>query len=152
MARETGCKEWRASAAACHSTVFSSTPGRTMMRSNAMVSAVKVPVLSNTMLSICERLSNACKRRTKIPLRANPPAAAKSAAGVANDNAQGQVTISTETAIITALAGSVCHHHTAAPNADNNTISKKGLASLSAYCAKRGLSTEACSIKSTICA
>ena len=60
-------------------------------------------------VSMVARFCKADKRRTSTPLRANAPAVANMAAGVAKDKAQGQVTISTATATITACAGSVGH-------------------------------------------
>jgi hypothetical protein len=63
--------------------------------------------------------------------------------GVANDKAQGQVTIKTATAAIMALLGDVCQDQAAAATAVNNTISKKGLAMRSANAAKRGLCNDA---------
>ena len=53
------------------------------------------------------KFCNAAKRRTSTPLRAKAPAVASMAAGVAKDKAQGQVTINTATATITACAGSL---------------------------------------------
>jgi hypothetical protein len=72
------------------------------------------------------------------------------AAGVASDNAQGQVTMSTDTATIKACEGLCCHHQAAANPAKSKTPHKKGLATRSANKAMLGLDTEALSIKVTI--
>ena len=74
------------------------------------------------------------------------------AAGVAKVKAQGQVTMSTDTATIKACAGETDQASQALNTAANNTASKKGLAMRSAKMAKRGLCKEALCIKSTICA
>ncbi len=74
------------------------------------------------------------------------------AAGVAKDNAHGQVTINTATAVINARLGSTCQKYNAVPAAANKTNNKNGWAIRSAKIAKRGFSTEARSIKATICA
>ena len=63
---------------------------------------VKVPVLSNTTVSISASPCKDCNSRTSTPPRANRPALASIAAGVASDRAHGQVTIKTETATIKA--------------------------------------------------
>jgi hypothetical protein len=78
-------------------------------RTTSNASRVKVPVLSKITVSIWARFCRALRRRTSTPLRAKAPAVASMAAGVASDKAQGQVTISTATATITACAGSVGH-------------------------------------------
>jgi hypothetical protein len=74
------------------------------------------------------------------------------AAGVAKDKAHGQVTMSTDTATISAWPGEVDHAKAALKAAANNTAHKKGLATLSAKAAKRGLCSEALCIKPTISA
>ncbi|KAF1056768.1 MAG: hypothetical protein GAK34_00116 [Delftia tsuruhatensis] len=72
------------------------------------------------------------------------------ATGVASDSAQGQVTMSTATATIMALPGSVGHHQMAAPSAASSTTTRKGRATLSASWARRGFCSEALSIRPTI--
>ena len=73
------------------------------------------------------------------------------ATGVARDSAQGHVTMSTATATIKAWLGSLGHHHTAASTAANNTATRKGRATRSASCARRGFCKDALSINATIC-
>jgi hypothetical protein len=72
------------------------------------------------------------------------------AAGVAKDKAQGQVTISTDTATISACPGLTGQAQAAAANAAINTNHKKGLARRSAKRAKRGLLIAADAIKATV--
>ena len=109
-----------------------------------------MPVLSNTKVSTQASVSKAASLRTNTPPLAKVPALASMAAGVANDNAHGQVTTSTATATISAWAGSCGHHHAAAPNAANKTKAKNGLAIRSASTAAWGLVVEALCIKATI--
>ena len=85
------------------------TPWRVRTSPNANASRVNVPVLSNTTVLTVASASSPCRRRTSTPRRAKAPALASMAAGVASDNAQGQVTISTATATISAWLGSCVH-------------------------------------------
>ena len=113
---------------------------------------VNVPVLSNTTVSTLANVSSACKRRTNTPPFAKRPAVANMAVGVANDKAQGQVTIRTATATDKACWGSIRHHTKPAPMASKKTTIKNGVAMRSASCASRGFSVLARSIKETIAA
>ena len=119
---------------------------------NSMRSLVSVPVLSNTTASTRASDSKDCTSRSNTPWRARLPAAASMAAGVANDKAQGQVTINTDTATIMALPGDSPQAQTAASAATTSTASKNGLAMRSASAASRGLCNEAVCIKFTIAA
>ena len=108
-----------------------------------------MPVLSNTTVSTPASASTACRRRTRMPRRANAPALASMAAGVASDSAQGQVTTRMATATISACPGSRGHHQRQARPAAASTNSRKGVARRSASCAMRGLLMAACSISAT---
>ena len=108
-ARETGCSECRASAAAWASAVAAVIPARTLVPASTKPSRVSVPVLSNMTVSTLANASKASSLRTNTPRRAKAPAAASMAAGVASDKAQGQVTTNTATATISAWPGS-CRH------------------------------------------
>ena len=152
-ARDAGCKDCRANAAANDKALARSrSPPASRTVCNAIASRVSVPVLSNTTVSICARASSPCRLRTSTPCRASVPAAVNIATGVANDNAQGQVTMSTATATISACPGSLGHHQAAAAKAASNTATKNGLAMRSASWARRGFCRPALSIKATICA
>ena len=99
--------------------------------------------------------SKELRSRTKTACLAKFPVAASIAAGAAKDNAQGQVTINTDTPTMTAC--------TAPPDPNNaqyaelmtaktSTPHKKGVANRSAIKTISGLLREACSINLTISA
>ena len=147
---DTGCNECAAKPAAQVKACSGRTPSRVVMRWTLKFSSVNVPVLSKMTVSTLANICKACKRLSNTPPLANAPAVANMAAGVAKDNAQGQVTMSTETATIRACAGLCCQPHRAAKPAAKSTPHKNGLATLSAIKAMLGLDTEALSIKATI--
>ena len=149
-ARDTGCREWRASSAAKPKASCAGTPAAAWMALTTMPSRVKVPVLSKTTVSTSANASRPWRLRTSTPWRASVPAADNMATGVASDKAQGQVTINTDTATMSAWAGSVGHHHSAARKAASKTAIKKGRATRSATCANRGFCNDALSISATI--
>ena len=75
---------------------------------------VKVPVLSTTTMSTFANRSRASGRVTRRPRRASRVVAAATAAGVASDKAQGQVTTSTANAAGSAREGSTKSQNVAA--------------------------------------
>ncbi|MNV55541.1 hypothetical protein D3C71_1477760 [compost metagenome] len=151
-ARDAGCMDWRARAAARDNTSSAAQPGAVCTDCSAMPSRVSVPVLSNTTVSTPASASSPCRLHTNTPWRASVPAAVNMATGVASDSAHGQVTMSTATATINAWPGSEGHQYTAANTAAKSTATRKGLAMRSASCAKRGFCSDALSISATICA
>ena len=151
-AREAGCTDWRASRPARASASAASMPAPGCRLRTAMPSRVSVPVLSKTRVSTPARASRPCRLRTSTPPRASVPAAVSMATGVASDSAQGQVTISTAAATISAWLGLAGHHQAAASAAAASTAIRNGRATRSASCARRGFCSEALSISDTICA
>ena len=109
-----------------------------------------MPVLSKITVSILAILSIACNRLIKIPRLTNALALANIAAGVAKDNAQGHVTISTAAAVINARPWSTFHNKAAAVMALKIMKNRKGLATRSANCDNLGFSMAAWLIKLTI--
>ena len=96
--------------------------------------------------------SSASRRRSNTPRRASDPLAQSKADGVASDRAQGQVTISTDTATHTARAGSITLHTAAAAAASSSTAHRNGAAQRSAQRADAGRSVAASRIKLTMAA
>src|SRR5207245_8695161 len=82
---------------------------------------VNVPVLSRTTCVTRESTSIASARTARICLRPSDPAAAASAAGVANDNAHGHETTNTANVTISAREASICHQIRTAPAATTST-------------------------------
>jgi hypothetical protein len=90
MARETGCMELALSRAASCKASDRASEGAVITSRSTTRSCVSVPVLSKTTLFTSDKVSNACRRRTRMPLPARAPAEASMAAGVARDKAQGR--------------------------------------------------------------
>ena len=111
---------------------------------------VNVPVLSRNSRCIVAKGSSASMRRSSTPRCASACAAASNAAGVARDSAQGQVTISTDTATQIARGGSITLHATPPAAARTNTAQRNGPAQRSAQRAAAGRCVAAPCIKPTI--
>jgi hypothetical protein len=105
-ARDTGCSDWRASAAASASACSALTPCAPARPQREGVARERAGLVEHHGIHRGQA-SSACRRRTSTPRRANAPALASMAAGVASDSAHGQVTTSTATATISAWPGSL---------------------------------------------
>ncbi len=104
-AAPTGCSEDRSTAAARRSRPAES-PSTAITSWTRMRPVVRVPVLSNTTVSMRPQRSSTSPLRIRMPFAAARPVPTISATGVASPSAQGQAMISTAVAARTACAGS----------------------------------------------
>jgi len=90
-----------------------------------LVAWIKVPVLSNTMVSIFDRFSTISDFFKKKPLFPNNLMVLPKVNGIDKASAQGQATINTATAMRIASVGSVKNQNIPAPDDTNNIINVK---------------------------